>query len=137
MAYPVDTKGNKIVTLKISRGPNLHSIQDSLCSPSEEWFLRGIDFKILIPYEDGTGQRKQGEVCISLVPTELRRLDIRERFSLACSRPQTFRLGMVNFLKDAPFQITNYSTKSRKGFMEVNAVIYGKFVDMLSDGVCQ
>lgn len=135
---PVDTSGNKIITLKISRGPSLHLIMDSLGCPSDDWCRRGVDFDILIPYVDRVGNAplNPGEICVSLVPVAMKRIDITDRFVFGCYRARMLRELGVNLLKDAPIQVTNYSTKTRKGFVEVSISTYRDFVDMLTEGVC-
>lgn len=138
MAYPIDTKGNKVVTLKISNGAGFHSIMDSLGCPSDDWCRRAVDFDILIPYVDRDGKIpcKPGEISVSFVPVAMKRIDVINRFTFGCYRAQELRESGINFLKDPPIQITNYSTKTRKGFVEVSVSTYRHFVSLLTEGVC-
>lgn len=138
MANPVDTKGKKTITLKIFKGPSLHLIMDSFGSPRDDWYKRAIEFEILLPYDDEkSGKRKQMKTCVSYIPSELKHIDLAGNLKIGCLRHRDFaRVSMADFSRDAPIQIAEYSTKSRKGEMEVGILMYRELVGMLGQGVC-
>jgi len=128
MAKPIIVDTHEKLTLKIFRGHRLHLIEHILCSPSDGWMLRGVVF---VTYNEITGQRSGTEFPISSIPTSLRRFDVN-RFTLGCHFTKDFLDRGVNLLENPPIEITNYSTTSREGYMEINYAVYRRLVDMVS-----
>lgn len=130
MAKPIDVPFHQKLTLDISNGPGLHAIQHVLCSPNKDWCLHGIDFELLVPYNPKNTGSWETKLSVLLTPVVLSRHDA-DRFTLGCHLTDDLREGGINLSNGPSLQITNYSTKSREGSMEILHKTYLRFVQIL------
>lgn len=132
MAKPIDVSFHHIVRLEISRGPSLHAIQHVICSPNEDWCLHGVDFNLIVPYNPKNTGSLETSFSVLLTPVVFRRF-YTNQFTLGCYLTDDLRNGEIVQYKNPPLQITNYSTKTREGSMEISQKTYLRFVQMLTE----
>ncbi len=127
---------SKVVTLRIDKGPNMHGIGASLCYADQEHWLLGIYFEISLPCEWETSHKGTSDsLLIHLIPVKFELIN-DERITLGAYRKDDdlnfgSGIGMWTPRLPAPFQLTNYSTKTRSGYMEVSYDLYCSLVSEL------
>ena len=93
-------------------------------------FLHGVSFVVCLPYKENHAVCVQ-EVPIPILLIEHRMFDVGERMALGGYLRGEGFVSVFTPRKKAPFQITNYSVKTRTGFMEVDYVGYMMLFDFV------
>lgn len=133
MATPKDVSFHHIIRIPISGGPNLHVIEHVLFSPNDDWYLFGVVFCLLVPFnEKASGQYRETELHVSLTPVAVQRFEA-DKFTLGCHLTEELREGRIDVRKNPRFQIENYSTKTREGSVGICKDDYLRFVQVLTD----
>lgn len=119
-------------TFKVSEGPGTHQISSCICPASDGHFMEGVKFMVHILGKDDRRIVVRDEIFPFLL-AELKLLDVcNKNVRLTCGAyfKEIDFLGWMP-LKKAPFQITNYSTQTRKGHMEMSYTSYLYLFDSL------
>lgn len=115
-------------TFKITDGPNMHQIGACLCPASYDHFLVGVCVQVQLPYvlEDDEGE---GSFLLPLILIEYKFISNENNVSFGgCLKG----VESIPFLEKAPIVVPNYSTRTRKGYFQVDYEEYLKIINFLN-----